>query len=239
MLILGVESATARVSCAIGGHEGVLAETQVTKGRRHCESLAPQIDFALKQSGFDISEIAAVAVDVGPGLYTGLRVGISTAMSIAFSLSVPMVGINSLDLLTFPLRHSRRLVAAAIDARRGEVFTALYKQVPGGMQRLSEPKVVPPRELANDLMAFGEDCLLVGDGALRYRDEFTSIKRIEIADPSLAYPSAGSLVSLAHPKALREDFVAAREIKPMYLRRPDAEANWISRGSDSNTESVL
>ncbi|MFT5268059.1 MAG: tRNA threonylcarbamoyladenosine biosynthesis protein TsaB, partial [Acidimicrobiales bacterium] len=204
MLILGIESATAQVGCAIGGHEGVLASAHSARGRRHAESLAPQIEFTLAQARIDISEISAVAVDVGPGLFTGLRVGISTAMATAFGLSVPMIGVSSLDLLAFPVRHTRRLIAATIDARRGELFTAFYRQVPGGVQRVSEPHVVTPDDLYGELQAASTECLVVGDGALRYRDMLEGLTKVEIADQSLAYPSAASLVALAHARALRE-----------------------------------
>jgi len=229
MLILGVESATAQVGCAIGGHEGVLASTHSARGKRHAESLTPQIDFTLKQARVEIEEISVVAVDVGPGLFTGLRVGISTAMAIAFGLSVPMIGVSSLDLVAFPVRHTRRLIAVAIDARRGELFTAFYRQVPGGMQRVTEPHVVTPDDLYAELQAASTECLVVGDGAVRYRDQLGSITKVEIGDEGLAYPSAASLVALAHARALREDFVQPAEIKPMYLRRPDAEVNWQTR----------
>lgn len=229
MLILGVESATAQVGCAVGGHEGVLASTHSARGKRHAESLAPQIEFTLSQARVDISEISVVAVDVGPGLFTGLRVGISTAMATAFGLGVPMIGVSSLDLVAFPLRHTRRLIAATIDARRGEVFTAFYRQVPGGLQRVNEPHVVTPDDLYAELQAASTECIVVGDGALRYRELFSSITKVEVADESLAYPSANSLVALAHARALREEFVQPAEIQPLYLRRPDAEVNWQTR----------
>jgi len=229
MLILGIESATAQVGCAVGGHEGVLASAHSARGRRHAESLAPQIEFTLSQARIDISEISVVAVDIGPGLFTGLRVGISTALATAFGLSVPMIGVSSLDLLAFPVRHTRRLIAATIDARRGELFTAFYRQVPGGVQRVSEPHVVTPDDLYGELQAASTECLVVGDGALRYRDMLEGLTKVEIADASLAYPSASSLVALAHARALREDFVQPAEIKPLYLRRPDAEVNWQTR----------
>jgi len=231
MLILGIESATAQVGCAIGGHEGVLASTHSARGRRHAESLAPQIEFTLAQAQVDISEISVVAVDVGPGLYTGLRVGLSTAMATAFGLSVPMIGVSSLDLLAFPARHTRRLIVATIDARRGEVFTAFYRQVPGGVQRVNEPRVITPDDLYGELQAEATECLVVGDGALRYRDTLDGLTKIEIADKSLAYPSASSLVALAHARALREEFVQPAEITPLYLRRPDAEINWQTRST--------
>jgi tRNA threonylcarbamoyladenosine biosynthesis protein TsaB len=229
MLILGIESATKQVGCAIGGHEGVLASTHSARARRHAESLAPQIQFTLSQARIEIDEVSVVAVDIGPGLFTGLRVGITSALAIAFGLSVPMIGVSSLDLVAFPVRHTRRLVVAVIDARRGELFTAFYRQVPGGLQRVTEPQVMTPNDLYGDLQAASTECLLVGDGALRYRERFSKMTKIEVADESLAYPSASSLVTLAHARALREDFVQPGEISPLYLRRPDAEVNWQTR----------
>ena len=233
MLILGVESAGSQVGCAIGGHEGVLASAHTGKRRQHAESLAPQIDFVRRQAGIEFSELGVVAVDIGPGLYTGLRVGISSATTIAHALGIPMIGISSLDLLAFPARWTSRLIVTALDARRGELFTALFRKVPGWIQRIRDPQVNTPQELLAELMTIEEPALLVGDGALRYQEIFSSIRRVEMAEQGLANPSARSLVQLAHAQALREEFVPSRDIKPIYLRQPDAEINWKTRKEDS------
>jgi tRNA threonylcarbamoyladenosine biosynthesis protein TsaB len=229
VLILGIESATAQVGVAIGGHEGVLASAHSARDRRHAESLTPQIEFVCSQARVELSEIGVVAVDVGPGLFTGLRVGIASAMAVAYGLGVPMIGVSSLDLGAFAVEHSRRLIVPCYDARRGEVFTANYRSVPGGVQRLSDRIVCTPDELLASLMAKSEDVLMLGDGAQRYREAFSSISHVEFAGTSLQYPSARSLVDLAHPKALREEFVLPSEIEPLYLRLPDAEINWKTR----------
>ncbi len=226
MLILGIESATTRVGCAIGGHEGVLASAQSSRGRRHADAHAPQITFMAEQAGISLREIGAVAVDVGPGLYTGLRVGVTTALSVATTLRVPMIGVTSLDLLAFPAALTDRKIVAAIDARRAEVFHASYRRVPGGVQRISEPAVTRPGDLVAAIEADGEPVLVVGDGAVTHADLFGSAHGVEVADESFAHPSAGSLVALAHARALREEFVRPDEIEPLYLRRPDAEAKW-------------
>jgi tRNA threonylcarbamoyladenosine biosynthesis protein TsaB len=229
VLILGITTSTMQVGCAIGGHEGVLGSIHSSRGKRHAETLTPSIDFLRRQARIDLDEIGCVAVDVGPGLFTGLRVGIAAAKAMAHALRVPMVGVSSLDLVAFPVRWTPRLVVAAIDARRSELFTAAYRQVPGGIQRLTDQRVSTPDDLAVDLEATGEDVLLVGDGALRYRDAFTDLGQVELADQGLAHPSAASLVQLAHARAVREDFVQPWELEPLYLRRPDAEINWITR----------
>ena len=226
MLILGIESATSQVGCAIGGHEGIIASVRSARIRRHAESLVPQIDFARRQAAIELSELAVIAVDVGPGLYTGLRVGVTTATTMAHFLGVPMVGVSSLDLVAFPLRFADRQIHVAIDARRSEVFHARYQPVPGGVQRMTEPMVATPADLASDIAADGQEVLLVGDGALRHRSEFDGLSRIEFADRGFAHPSAESLVELAHARALREEFVRPDQIAPVYLRLPDAEAKW-------------
>jgi tRNA threonylcarbamoyladenosine biosynthesis protein TsaB len=229
VLILGITTATTQVGCAIGGHEGVLACVHSARGRRHAETLTPAIEFLCRQARVDLREIGCVAVDVGPGLFTGLRVGISSAKAIAHALRVPVIGVSSLDLIAFPVRFSPRLVVAAIDARRGELFHAAYRQVPGGVQRLADPAVASPDDLASDLLAGHDEVLLVGDGALRYREVFEGLSQVELADQGLAHPSAASLVQLAHARALREDFVQPWELQPLYLRKPDAEINWSTR----------
>ena len=229
MLILGIESAGSQVGCAIGGHEGVLASAHAGKGRRHAENLAPQIDFVRGQAGIELSDLGAVAVDVGPGLFTGLRVGIATAVVMSHALGVPMIPITSPDLMAFPARWSSRLIVTALDARRGELFTALFRKVPGGIQRVREVNVCTPDDLAAELEVADEPALLVGDGALRYADTFHDIRRIEMAEQGLAQPSARSLVQLAHARAMREEFVQSWELEPVYLRKPDAEINWSTR----------
>lgn len=229
MLILGIDTATPQVGCAIGGHEGVLASSHVSGGRRHAETLVPAIDFVRRQAGVGLDEIGAVAVDVGPGLFTGLRVGVATAKALASALNVPMIGVSSLDLLAFPVRFSPRLIAAAIDARRGQLFHAFYRQVPGGVQRVTDPSVDDPDDLVSELLARGEEVLLVGDGPIRYPEVFGDLPRAEVVEQGQSFPSAASLVQLAHARALREEFVPHWEIQPLYLRQPDAEINWTVR----------
>jgi tRNA threonylcarbamoyladenosine biosynthesis protein TsaB len=227
MLILGIETATPQVSVAIGGHEGVLALFEVARGRRHAETLVPAIEFCCNQADVSIDELGLVAVDVGPGLFTGMRVGLATGKTLAQALRVPMIGISSLDLLAFPHRQSDRVVVPVIDARRGEVFYAMYRAVPGGVQQVVEPRVATVDELVADLVARRQDTLCVGDGALRYRQEIAEGFHCEFADE--AHPSAAPLVQLAHAKALREEWQQPADIRALYLRPPDADINWASR----------
>ncbi|HMJ77701.1 MAG TPA: tRNA (adenosine(37)-N6)-threonylcarbamoyltransferase complex dimerization subunit type 1 TsaB, partial [Iamia sp.] len=223
------ESATAQVGCAVGGHEGVLASAHSSRARRHAESLTPSIEFVCRQARIELSELGAVAVDIGPGLFTGLRVGVATAKAVAQALRVPVIPISSLDLLAYPTRFTDRMIAAVIDARRGELFSALYRSVPGGVQRITEPRVSTPDDLRAELQAQSGDLLLVGDGAVRYRDDFRSLSRAEVVTHGLTAPSARDLVLLAHHQALREEWVQPWDVTPTYLRKPDAEISWATR----------
>lgn len=229
MIILGIDTATEQVGVAVGGVEGVLAEFRSSRGRRHAETLAPAVQFVCAQAGVALSEVSVVAVDTGPGLFTGLRVGLATAKAVAASLRVPMVGLPSLDLLAFPLRHAARTVVTVIDARRSEVFTATYRPVPGGLQRISDYRLCTARDLLADLQARGGEYLVAGDGALRYAEVLCGDSRVELASVGHAYPSAAALVELSQPRALREDFVQPWDIEPLYLRKADAEINWERR----------
>ncbi len=229
MLILGIETATEQVGVALGGHDGVLASFEVARGRRHAEILTPAIEFVCRQAEVRLDEIGVVAVDVGPGLFTGMRVGIATGKALAQALRIPMIGIGSLDLLAFPARHTDRVVVPVIDARKGEVFWAMYRQVPGGVQQVVPPTVGPVDDLVADLLARSQETLCVGDGAHRYREQIQEGYRCEVAGDR--HPSVGALVQLAHARALREEWVSPREIEPEYLRAPDAQINWATRAA--------
>src|SRR5437879_3253084 len=93
VLVLGIETSTAQVGVAIGGHEGVLAQAHSSRSKRHAENLTPAIDFVRRQARVDLHDISCVAVDLGPGLFTGLRVGVASAKAIAHALRVPLIGV--------------------------------------------------------------------------------------------------------------------------------------------------
>lgn len=226
MITLGIETATQVVSVAIAGDDGVLGLVEINQGRRHAETLAPAIEFVCRHAQIEIGDIAAIGVDVGPGLFTGMRVGIATAKAMAHALRVPVIGVSSLDLLAYPMRHASRVIASVIDARKGEVFYAFFLPTPGGVQRVSEPRAGSVEDFNADVMARGQDVLAVGNGAHRYREDLDL--GIEVAD--LAHPSAASLVTLARARALRSDVEAdGHAVQPMYLRAPDAQINWSTR----------
>jgi tRNA threonylcarbamoyladenosine biosynthesis protein TsaB len=230
MLVLGLETSTSRSSVALVDHERVVASASLGMPRRHGEFLAPAISFCLEQAGVDASRITGVAVGLGPGLFTGLRVGIATAQAFAAARRLPVVGLAGLDVLAFRVRYSRRSICTAIDARRGELFWARYRTSPGGVQRVGDLQVGTVQQLAAELEATGEETLVIGDGALRYRAELAHVDGAEIAGPDLAWPDAADLAELAVPRFVREQTQQPPDLQPIYLRQADAKIGWETRG---------
>ena len=226
MLVLCFDTATPQVSVAIGADGAVLGAVRLGPDRRHAEHLAPAVQYLCRELDVELARLSGIGVGLGPGLFTGLRVGVTTAKTMAQVLRIPVVGVPSLDLVAYPLRHANRLVVAVLDARRREVFHARYRPVPGGVQRVTDYDVGSASDLVADLVAAGEDVLLAGDGALRYQDEFADIDRAEPAGPSFAYPSGAALVELVTARMEREDFSSPWDVHPLYLRRSDAEIEW-------------
>jgi tRNA threonylcarbamoyladenosine biosynthesis protein TsaB len=226
VLLLCLDTATPQVGVAIGSDDEVLGRIQLFRPQHHAEHLAPAIHYLCEELGLSLDQVSAIGVGIGPGLFTGLRVGVTTAKVMAQALRIPLIAVPSLDLVAFEVRYSDRLLVPVLDARRGEVFYATYRQVPGGVQRLSDYEIGKPDDVAAELAAKGEEVLLLGDGALRYRDRFYDLDRSEFGPPELSYPSPAALVELTRAKFQREDFCQPRQVHPLYLRLSDAELNW-------------
>ena len=223
VLTLAIDTATAQVGVAFGRGGRVVGEVRLDGGRRHAEQLAPAVDYLRRELGVELEELAFIAVGIGPGLYTGLRVGVTTARVLAQALGIPVVGIPSLDLVAYPWRTTTRQIVAVLDARRQEVFSARYWPVPDGLQRDGEYGAGPPAAVVADIVASGVEVLLVGDGVLAYPDAFSGLDRVETLGAAAAAPSVGALVELATARFEQGERSAPEDIGPMYLRHSDAQ----------------
>jgi tRNA threonylcarbamoyladenosine biosynthesis protein TsaB len=220
-LILAVATATPQVGVALAGPDGPIGGFSLRAGRRHGETLAPAIRALTSLTGVRLDDVSLVAVDHGPGLFTGLRVGVATAKALGSALAVPVVACSSLDLLAHPHRGRGRPVASVVDARRGEVFWALYEPVAGGLAATTEPAVADPDLLADQLSKV-DGVLLAGDGARRY---FVGPGRFEVAGPEFDHPSAEVLAELAPTRPA----LPAEKVTPLYLRGADVRIGWETR----------
>lgn len=229
MIVLGVETSTARSSVALVDRERVLASASLGVPRQHGEFLAPAIAFCLERAGVDVDRLAGVAVGLGPGLFTGLRVGIATVQAFAAARQLPTVGLSGLDVLALKVRYVRRLICVAIDARRGELFWSFYRASPGGVQRQGDLRLGSVDALVAELAATGEEVLVVGDGALTYRAQLAA-SEVELAGADVAWPDAVDLAELALPRFEREETERPEDLRPLYVRAPDARIGWETRG---------
>ncbi|HEX2295093.1 MAG TPA: tRNA (adenosine(37)-N6)-threonylcarbamoyltransferase complex dimerization subunit type 1 TsaB [Actinomycetota bacterium] len=227
MLVLGIECSTPQASVAIGSEQGVVASALVSRGATHNEFLLPAIRFCLDECGLGYRNLGGIAVSLGPGLFSGMRVGVATAKALAQTLSVPIVGMASLDLVAYEVRHTSKTICAVLDARRNEVFYAFYRPSPGGIQRMTEYRIEQPGRLAIGIASRPEEVLLVGNGALLYKELFESAGPVvEVAGMNQSFPNACALVELALPRLYREDFDSLYELRPLYLRKSAKRIDW-------------
>lgn len=227
-MLLAIDTATRRTGVALGDADGVVGEIGLGAPRssspRHTEQLAPAIDHLTRETGVALADVDAVAISIGPGMFTGLRVGVVTAKALGVALGVPLVPVPTLDLVAWPLRHARAArIVAMLDARRSEVYWARYRPVPGGVQRETDDAIDPPADVAAALDATADTALVAGDGAQRFASVFAGNDRVHLAGPPHAAPSLAALVALASAAWARGDVAAPDAVVPRYLRRSDAE----------------
>ncbi len=227
MLVLGIETSTRHASVAIATESEVVASYELGRGRSQDEVLMPAAQRMLADAELSWSQLGGVAVGLGPGLFTGLRVGIATAKTLAQTLNVQIAGLSSLDVLAYSVRYSRRTICTCVDARRKEVFWAFYHPTPGGVQRIADFRCAPAEHCVNEIEARGENVLVVGNGPYLYPREFERVARdAEIAGVSDCTPTAIPLTELAVTRLVREDSDRLIDVRPLYVRRSDAEMNW-------------
>ena len=237
MNIVAIETATETVGVAVRAADGAEAELTLTGRRRHVESLTPALEHLLSQVGLRATELEAVAVDLGPGLFTGLRVGVSAAKGLAQALGIGVVGLSSLDVLLEASARSGQsgLLLAAVDARRGEVFAAMRKvdgtragAGAGASADVMTAGLFAPDALAAELARFeGRAIHAVGDGSVRYADQLEAVEGLTVRRSGLTFPPPSVLLSLALQRLdTGVSPVAAADVVPIYMRAADAISNF-------------
>jgi tRNA threonylcarbamoyladenosine biosynthesis protein TsaB len=217
VFVLGVDTATAVTSVAVGNEAGSLASVAVRHERAHAELLAPSVRWVLDHAGVEPGSLAGIAVGTGPGLFTGLRVGVATAKALAQAWKLPMVAVPSLDLVAFAHRHAAKTICATIDARRGELFAALFD--PAGAP-LWPPLVAAPEALVERVQRSGSPVRAAGDGSIRFRGVLEAAGiRVEADDSGAHVVRALHVCRLAQAVPGRPP----EAVLPDYIRAPDAK----------------
>jgi tRNA threonylcarbamoyladenosine biosynthesis protein TsaB len=203
--------------------------------RRHAEVLMPAIDELCRWAGWSVGDLTGVAVDRGPGLFTGLRVGLATARAIAAARDIPAIGVTSLDALAHAGRRWTGLVAAVVDARRGEVYWALYGADGATAQELRSPAVVTPETLAGHLDGLAGPVLALGDGASRYAELLTAAGAT-VGEGSEMWPSAMAVAELGMRQLAVGGATHRGLPEPLYLRQADVRIGWEQVGGRTGAQ---
>ena len=206
------------VSVALANDDGLVGRFDAPRSRRHAETILPAITALLDITGSKRTDISHLCVDVGPGMFTGLRVGVTTAITLAYALDVPVISVSSLEILAWRLALDSVFtgrVGAVLDARRKECFVEIYDIADGGASAVSSALACAPANAAS-LLRSAECVAVTGDGAQAYPDAFAGFALIAPAPPDAA--TAAVLATQRIDRATSPDAVA-----PRYLREPDAE----------------
>ena len=224
MRILAIDSSGLTASVAVI-RDGILeGEYTVNNGLTHSQTLLPMIETLRARLDLDPGTLDAVAVAAGPGSFTGLRIGASTAKGLCFALGIPLIPVSTLDALAYNCCGAHGLVCPMMDARREQVYTAVYRFQNGEAETLRAPGAVGLSEIAADLNGRGQEVILTGDGADVNQSLLAEKLTIpwRMAPPHQARQRAASVAALAC-KAGAEAAIPAEDFAPDYLRVSQAE----------------
>lgn len=225
-VILALETATLCGSVALVSPSQCLAEFSLQTGETHSRRLLAGIDWLLQETGIDWPAIDAVAVSLGPGSFTGLRIGLATAKGLALAGDAKLIGIGTLDGLAAQLFNvSEILICPVLDARKKEIYCGFYKCDTQGIPRLQgHYLVMSPDELCARI---GEPVVLLGDGATVYGNIFGEklTDFIKVVPAKAYFPRAATIGLLAHEKWQQGEFLDPAGAEPIYIRASEAELN--------------
>lgn len=219
MLILGIESSAGPASAAVARDGQLLGEFFVNTKQTHSQTLLPMVEALLSSLGLACAELDRIAVANGPGSFTGIRIGVACVKGMAFSSRVPCCGVSTLEAIAYGgLACRGDVLCAAMDARCGQVYNALFKAGDQGLTRLTEDRAISIAELGRECRQYGERLLLLGDGAALCHKEFAGWGA-RLAPEGMRFQRASSVALLAEGRPA----VDSGALLPTYLRMPQAE----------------
>ncbi len=221
MVILAADTSTPYYSVAVVRGGEVLGEVAICGGRRHSERMLETTRWLLEEVRIQGPELDGLAVSVGPGSFTGLRVGVSAWKGLALGWGLPLFGVGTLDALALNAGAASGSICPALDAKMAEVFFGAYQIDGDALISVHEPMVASVQTM---LERVPEDCVFLGDGADRYRDEILAVRpAAELLGGLHSYPRAASVGILGARMAMSGDTGDAAAVEPVYLRGSQAE----------------
>lgn len=226
MIVLGIESSTPAASVALVAETGLRGEITLNIGLTHSEQLLPLVDSLLGQTRTTLEEVEGIAVAGGPGSFTGLRIGMATAKGLAQGRKIPLVGIPTLLALAYTQEGSSHLVSPVMNARKNEVYTALFRFGPRGIEQLAPYQATAPAKWAGELDRYGEPVTMTGDGVEAYINLWREVlkEKVILPSPALRTARAGTVAWLGRQKLLAGASDDLYSLKPLYIRPSEAEA---------------
>lgn len=226
-MILGIDASAISAGCALLDNGKIIAEEFLNTSHTHSETLLPMISSMLKSAGAALRDVEKIAVSAGPGSFTGLRIGISTAKGLADAAHLPCVSVSTLEAIAYNFVGVDGVICACMDARRKQVYNGLFKSENGVITRICEDRAISLAELSEELSRFSDKVILAGDGA-ELAHSFTE-EKYSLAPPLLRY-QRGSGVCFA---ALNSPEIAPAALMPKYLRLPQAERERLEKADNA------
>lgn len=209
----------------------LIGQYVLNHGKTHSQKIMPMIEELLHDTGLKIGDIDVFAVANGPGSFTGLRIGAATIKGLAHAVNKPVVGISTLDGLAFNLPFCQHLISPIMDARREQVYNALYQWSGGTTQRITDYRAISVEELIEELMKRQEKVVFTGDGVPVFKGQL--MKKLgslcEFAPPNCSMQNAASIAALALKKAAMGEVESYMTFAPFYLRKSQAEREYEER----------
>ena len=209
----------------LDGQKGLIAETRLNVKTTHSERLMTVIDRVLRQSELVLNDIDAFAVAIGPGSFTGLRIGLSTAKGLSYATGKPIVTVPTLEAFAWNFTYSCWPVCLMLDARKGEVYSAVFKWEEGEFRTVMKEMSIKPGDLVRSLEGV---VLFSGEGVSLYWSTIAGgmKERALMAPPQTMVPSPANVALLGLRKAERGEFAEASAQVPFYIRKSEAEVKW-------------
>ena len=225
MKILAVDASGQVASVAVATENGILAEYSVDYLKTHSQTLLPMIDEILKMTETDKAALDAIAVSEGPGSFTGLRIGVATVKGLAAALNKPVIAVPTLEMLAGNFLSSEKLICPMMDARRNQVYTAVYRCEDEELIPVVAQKACALDEILAELNGLQQPVVILGDGADAYKAQIQAGLTADYHFAALHQrrQRAGSLAVLALQKAKNGQLMPGAELVPEYLRLSQAE----------------
>ena len=225
MLIFGIDTCCMAATAALLRDNTLVSETVTNCGKTHSEKMMPQIENMFKSCGIDPDEVDAFAAAVGPGSFTGVRIGVATVKAMAQVQNKPCVAVSTLEALAYSSKYFDGIVSPILDARRNQVYNALFECGKSEMKRLTPDRALALDELLEELKALDKDIIFMGDGVYAFKDEIIKAlgSKAFFAPETVIMNLGGAVAALGREKLEKGDVVSYADLVPSYIRLSQAE----------------